>query len=69
MPRWVDGACSCGKGELRGFSILLFLSVILIHLVRCEAGVRTGGRKLEGSKRETDRNGGAYPALLVAGGI
>ena len=31
----------------------------------CEAGVRTGGRKLEGSKRETDRNGSAYPALLV----
>ena len=32
---------------------------------RCEAGARTGGRKLEGSKRETDRNGSAYPALLV----
>ena len=31
----------------------------------CEAGVRTGDRKLEGSKRETDRNGCAYPALLV----
>ena len=31
----------------------------------CEAGVRTGGRKLEGSKREMDRNGSAYSALLV----
>ena len=31
----------------------------------CEAGVRTGGRKLEGSKREADRNGCVYPALLV----
>ena len=31
----------------------------------CEAGIRTGGRQLEGSKRETDRNGNAHPALLV----
>ena len=28
----VDGACSCGKGELRGFSITLLFSVIIIHL-------------------------------------
>ena len=27
----------------------------------CEAGVRTGDRELEGGKRETDRNGSAYP--------
>ena len=38
----------------------------------CEAGARTGGRKLEGSKRETDRNGSAYPHIrprLAGGGI
>ena len=27
----------------------------------CEAGVRTGVRKLEGGERETDRNGSTYP--------
>ena len=32
---------------------------------RCEAGVRIGGRQLEGSKGGTDRNGKVYPALLV----
>ena len=31
----------------------------------CEADARTGGRKLEGSKRETERSGRAHPALLV----
>jgi len=31
----------------------------------CEAGARTGGRKLEGGKRETDRNGSATSTLMV----
>ena len=35
------------------------------YTASCEAGARTGGMKLEGSKRGTDRNGSAYPALLV----
>ena len=31
----------------------------------CEAGARTGGRKLEGGRRETDRNGSATSTLMV----